>query len=216
MDLLNEGLSFLLIGERQASSAVFQFECVKEGPVLVVGKVVVDLLVPDDASPGGLKLRWHISSLLHWNNSKIRELRLQSRTHRYIHDLKPERAPDQVIGQDSGALDACVCPFVGVRVGNIESRNSYGMDLVRRLRDISLDSFFVGITQDRRHDGLGGQEAIVSESEKEDRAPRIRLSEVTGTHCRERACTCSKAEDPSALVFGHGGMIADRWEIGRQ
>jgi hypothetical protein len=90
------------------------------------------------------------------------------------------------------------------------------MDLVRRLRDISLDSFFVGITQDRRHDGLGGQEAIVSESEKEDRAPRIRLSEVTGTHCRERACTCSKAEDPSALVFGHGGMIADRWEIGRQ
>lgn len=59
---------------------------------------------------------------------------------------------NQVIGQDCGALKTGIRPSRWVRVSHIESRNSHGEDLVGGLWDRSLDSFFVGITENGRHD----------------------------------------------------------------
>ena len=38
-----------------------------------------------------------------------------------------------------------------IGVGHIESRDSYGQDLVGRFRHLSLDSFLVGIAENRGH-----------------------------------------------------------------
>lgn len=52
--LLDESFSFLVVGERQTRGAVLQLECVKEYAILAVLEIIVDLLVPNDTSAGGL------------------------------------------------------------------------------------------------------------------------------------------------------------------
>lgn len=54
VQLLLECLGLFLVGERQASEAFFKLEGVEEDAVLVVGKGIVYLLVPDDAAIGRL------------------------------------------------------------------------------------------------------------------------------------------------------------------
>jgi hypothetical protein len=48
--LLLERLCLLLIGERQACQAVFKLESMEKRPVLIVGKGIVYLLIPDDSA----------------------------------------------------------------------------------------------------------------------------------------------------------------------
>ena len=55
VDLLLERLGLLLVGEGEGGQAVLELEGVEEDAVLVVGEVVVDLLVPDDATVGRLQ-----------------------------------------------------------------------------------------------------------------------------------------------------------------
>lgn len=52
--LLDESFRFLLVGERETSGAVFEFEGMEKGSILVIGEVVVEFLVPNHTSSGGL------------------------------------------------------------------------------------------------------------------------------------------------------------------
>jgi hypothetical protein len=101
--LLLERLGLLLVGERKTCLTFFKFEAVKEDAILVVGKSVVYLLVPDDATVG----------------------------RRDVHQLDPEGVAHKIVGQYCCALQSCVCPVVPVRVGNVQLGDSDSMDLVR-------------------------------------------------------------------------------------
>lgn len=63
----------------------------EENTVLIVVPRIENLLIPDDASISG----------------------------RYIHHLQPVGVAHKVIGEHYGALQASVCPFRAVRVGNV-------------------------------------------------------------------------------------------------
>lgn len=55
VELLLECFGLLFVSERQRCQASFEFESVEEDAVLVVGKGVVDFLVPYDAATGRLR-----------------------------------------------------------------------------------------------------------------------------------------------------------------
>ena len=74
--LLLEGAGLLLVGEGEGGQAAVDLKGVEEDAVLVVGKLVVDLLVPQHAALGG----------------------------RDVDQLEPEGVADQVVGQHGGAL----------------------------------------------------------------------------------------------------------------
>lgn len=59
MHLLNKGLGLLLVDKGQAGGTGFELECMKEGSVLVVSEVVIDLLIPDHAPASGLHATTH-------------------------------------------------------------------------------------------------------------------------------------------------------------
>lgn len=92
----------------------------EEGPVLVVLKCIVDLLIPYHAS-----VEW-----------------------RYVHELDPKGVSDQVVGEHSGALQARVGPSLPVWIGNVELCDGNGVDLVGGLWDRSLDRLLVLVGQD--------------------------------------------------------------------
>lgn len=75
-------------------------------------------------------------------------------SYRDIDNLQPACSADEIIANDGGALYAGVGPSSGVWIGNVESCDSYGKDLVGGFGDISLHRFLVGITQDGGHDEL--------------------------------------------------------------
>lgn len=52
-------------------------------------------------------------------------------------------------------MDPRVRPFRGVGVRNVQSGDSYSLDLVGVLRNKALDGLLIVITQYRRHDGGG-------------------------------------------------------------
>jgi hypothetical protein len=52
--LLDESFRFLLIGKGETGGAVFEFEGMKKGSILVICEVVVEFLVPNHTSSGGL------------------------------------------------------------------------------------------------------------------------------------------------------------------
>lgn len=52
--LLDEGFCLLLVGEGETSGAILKFEAVEESTVLVIRKVVVNLLIPNDTFSGRL------------------------------------------------------------------------------------------------------------------------------------------------------------------
>ena len=63
--LLLELLGLFLVHKRQTSHALLQLETVKEGPVLVVGEGVVDLLIPEDSSVRWLSLSANDANDMH-------------------------------------------------------------------------------------------------------------------------------------------------------
>jgi len=91
-------------------------------------------------------------------------------TYRDVNHLQPKCAADEIIAEYCCALDSSVCPSLMIRVGDVESRDSYSEDLVGWFGDISLDSFLVRIGEDRRHgeptgapgveEGSGGNEDL--------------------------------------------------------
>lgn len=95
----------------------------KEGSVLVVSEVVIDLLIPDHAPISG----------------------------RDIDHFKPKSPSHKVIAEDNSPLNSGICPFLSIRVGDVESRDSYGEDLVGGFGDIPLHSFLVGVTENGGH-----------------------------------------------------------------
>lgn len=129
VELLLERFGFLLIGKGQTCKTVFELKSVEEDTVLVVCEGVVYFLVPDDTSAG-------------W---------------RYVHQLKPECVPYQVVCQHDGALKPSISPSVPVRVGNIQLGDSDGVDLVGRLGHSALHCLLVLVGQDRGHGGEGGR-----------------------------------------------------------
>jgi len=87
----------------------------EKGSVLVVLKSIIDLLVPyHTAITGG-----------------------------YVDQLNPEGVSNQIVGKDSSALEAGVCPSVAIRQNNVQSCNSNSLDLVGSLWYNSLNCFFI-------------------------------------------------------------------------
>lgn len=123
MHLLDKGLGFLLVDKGQAGGTGFELECMKEGSVLVVSEVVIDLLIPDHAPASG----------------------------RDIDYFKPKSPSHKVIAEDNSPLNSGVCPFLCIWVGDVESRDSYSEDLVGGFGDIPLNSFLVGVTENGGH-----------------------------------------------------------------
>jgi hypothetical protein len=108
LELLLEGPGLLLVGKRQASQAVLELEGVEEDAVLVVGKGVIDLLVPDDAAGLGLPVSvWGM-----WVGRA-------GAAYRNVDHLQPEGVAHEVVGEDDGALQAGVGPSVRVGIGNV-------------------------------------------------------------------------------------------------
>lgn len=100
--LLLELLGLLLVDKAQASEAFFELKGVEEGSVLVVGPRIEDLLVPNDAAIG----------------------------RRDINQLDPVSVADKVVAEHNGSLQASICPFRAIGIGNVESRNGHSLDLV--------------------------------------------------------------------------------------
>lgn len=59
MHLFDEGLGLLFVDKGQAGGTDFELECMKEGSILVVSEVVIDLLIPDHAPASGLHRTMH-------------------------------------------------------------------------------------------------------------------------------------------------------------
>ena len=79
VELLLERPGLLLVGERQASQTVLELESVEERPILVVGKRVVNLLIPQNTTIRG----------------------------RDIHELDEVGVAHEIIGEDRSALTPC-------------------------------------------------------------------------------------------------------------
>lgn len=126
--LLLELLGLLVVGEGEASQASFQFEGVEEDAVLVVGKALEYLLIPDHAAVCG----------------------------RQIHEFDPEGVAYQIVGQDGSTLQTGVGPSLRVGMCNIEPCYSDGMNLVGRLGDYFLDRSSVFSFDQGRHVSSGG------------------------------------------------------------
>lgn len=114
----------------------------EEDAVLVVGKGVVDLLVPNDAAAGG----------------------------RYVHELEPEGMADEVIRQHHGTLQTSVRPSVTVGVGDVKFGDGDGVNLVSRLGHCALHRLLVLIRENRRHGDRRVRALGLSNGEREEGA----------------------------------------------
>ena len=117
--LLLELLPLLLVGKGHAEHALLALEAEEEDAVLVEGEGVVDFLVPDDPAVRG----------------------------REVDEFDPEGVAHQVVGEHGRALESGVGPSSAVGVGDVEFRDRYRMDLVRRLRYGSFDDLFLIIAE---------------------------------------------------------------------
>lgn len=102
--LLHKGLCLFLVDKGQSGEAwrMLQLERVEEGSVLIIGKRVIYLLIPDHAS-----VRW-----------------------RDIDQLDPECVTHEVVDQHGSTLKPRIGPSVPVRVGNVETGNSDRLYLI--------------------------------------------------------------------------------------
>lgn len=117
LHLFNECLGLLLVGEGQTGGAVFKFESVEECTVLVIVEVVENFLVPNHALSMG----------------------------RNVDNFEPEGPSYKVVADHSCSLHTCIFPLLGIWVGNVESRDSYGQDLVGWFGDMPLNGFLIRI-----------------------------------------------------------------------
>jgi hypothetical protein len=115
----------------------------EEGSVLVVRKVVIELLIPYHASSSRLHRHIVSTQLLTSGPACI--------THRDIDHFEPKCPSHEVIAKNRSPLDAGKSPSLSIGVGDVESCDSYGEDLVSRFGDVPLDSLLVGIAEDRGH-----------------------------------------------------------------
>ncbi len=98
----------------------------EEGPVLVVLESIIDLLIPNDAAVSG----------------------------RDVDQFDPEGVPDEVVGEHGGPLEACIGPSVrAAGEDNVQTGDSYGLDLVGGFGDEAFDCLFVVIGEDGGHRG---------------------------------------------------------------
>lgn len=74
---------------------------------------------------------------------------------RYIHHLEPIRIPHQVIGEDDGALPSCVGPSLPAWVGDVQSGDGNGLDLIGLFWDEPLDGLLVLLAKDGGHSRRG-------------------------------------------------------------
>lgn len=88
-------------------------------------------------------------------------------TYRDIYELEPESVADQVIGKNGSALQSCVCPFLGAGVGNVESRDTDGKNLVPGLWDRSFHGVLIRIGQNGRHGERARANSIDGAEEEE-------------------------------------------------
>lgn len=146
LELFNEGFGLFLVGEGEASGAVFELERMEKCTVLVVMEIIVDFLVPDDTSSGGLDVGCQHNSG-NWRRGG-------KGTHRDVDQLQPESTADQIIRKHSRTLQTGINPSLRVGIGDIEPRDRDSMDLVGGFGDIALDGFFVGVSEDGGHDEL--------------------------------------------------------------
>lgn len=79
----------------------------------------------------------------------------ERRTYRDVYQLDPKRVADQVIREHGSPLKASIGPSLLVRVGDVELRDSDGVDLVGSLGNSALDGLFVVVGENRRHGGGG-------------------------------------------------------------
>ena len=68
--------------------------------------------------------------------------------YRDVDKLDPKSVPNQVICQDCGPLETRIRPFLPVWIGNKETHNRDGLNLVPRLGHRPLDRFLFPIGQD--------------------------------------------------------------------
>lgn len=115
----------------------------EKGSVLVVSEVVIDLLIPDHAPASGLHGTTHVSTSMSISSMRT--------TYRDVNNFEPKGPSYEIIAEDCSPLNSGVCPFVCIGVGNVESRDSYGEDLVGGFRDIPLDGILVSVTEDGGH-----------------------------------------------------------------
>ena len=180
--LLDEGLGLFLVGKGQTGGTLLEFEGVEEGAVLVVGEIVIDFLVPDYASFGGLSSGISLAKLYGVPRGCVLRARV---TYRHIHQFQPKGAADQVVCQDHSPLQAGVDPPLGIWIRHIEPCDRYGEDLVGGFGDIPLDGLLVGVGEDRRHDGEPGDaNGRTCRSREVDLNGRVWLSRVLGSHCK--------------------------------
>jgi hypothetical protein len=144
LHLLHEGFGLLFVDKGETGGAFFEFECVEKGSVLVVSEVIVDLLVPNYAPARRLQ-ETALSALLLLSPKPIWF------TYRDIDDFEPKGPSYKVVAEYRSTLDSGICPFLPIGVGDVESCDSYGEDLVGGFRDVPLDSFLIGITENGGH-----------------------------------------------------------------
>jgi len=99
---------------------------VEEDAILVVGKGVVDFLIPYDTSALG----------------------------RNVHHLEPKRISNKVVREHDRALQPGVGPSLPVGVGNVQLCDSDGVNLVSGLGHGALHHLLVLVRENRRHDGV--------------------------------------------------------------
>lgn len=179
--LFFELLGLFFVDEAEAGQAVFQLKGVEKGAVLVVGPRIVYFLIPDDASSGGLE-----QGPGQQMEPGFRGGRGEGgwSTNRNVDHFQPVRVADEIVGQDDGALETGVGPFGAVGVGNEETGDGDGLNLVGLLGNEALDRVLVIVVEDRRH---GGGEGGEGEGMRrggglwKPRPPAVRQAEADGS-----------------------------------
>lgn len=121
--LLLELSGLFLVNKGQASPAFLDLEGMEEGPIGIVRPGFEEFLVPYDTPIA----------------------------RRYIHHLEPIRIPHQIIGEDDGSLPSRVGPSLPVWVGDVQSGDGNGLDLIGLFWDEPLDGLLVLLVKDGGH-----------------------------------------------------------------
>lgn len=121
--LLLELPRLFLVHEGQRGHTLLELEGVEKGSVLVVLEWIVDLLIPYHAAV----------------------------SRRNVDQFDPEGISDEVVGEHSCSLEACVDPSVPVWQCDVQSCDGNSLDLVGSFGHEALDSFLVVVREHGWH-----------------------------------------------------------------